>query len=214
MVQALLIDLDGTLVDSLPALYQVYIKFLAYYGKKGTKEEFTSLIGPSIDDIALILKEKHGLKPSSRDLSTMYVSTLMKQGFEGTELFPGAREVLEAAKKQGVKLCIVTSGTKALVKICLEPHGILPLFSEIITSDDSPRAKPHPELYRLALEKLQVPPEDAVAIEDSPPGQAAALAAGLNVIMLHPHGASLQKSKEKAVEVNNWSEIGSWLKLK
>ena len=59
MIKGLLIDLDGTLVDSVPALFQVYKKFLAYYGKEGTKEEFISLIGPSIDEIVEILQKKN-----------------------------------------------------------------------------------------------------------------------------------------------------------
>lgn len=211
MIKAVLIDLDGTLVDSTPALFQVYQKFLAYYGKKGTKEEFYSLIGPSIDEIVAILKNKYKLKESNKDLATMYVSTLMKQGLEGTELFPHAKEVIEELKKKGVKLGIVTSGTHALVKICLDPLKMTQNFDAIITSEDVKNAKPNPEMYRLALEKLGVPADQAVAIEDSEAGKESARQAGLEVVMI-THGK--ESNLEGAINCSNWDEIGTWLKSK
>lgn len=214
MIKAVLIDLDGTLVDSTPALFQVYLKFLAYYGKKGTKEEFYSLIGPSIDEIVAILKKKYELKESTKDLSTMYVSTLMKQGFEGTELFPNAKDVIGELKKRGIKLGIVTSGTQALVKICLDPLKMTGVFDAIVTSEDVKKAKPNPEMYHLALEKLGVKADQAIAVEDSEAGKKAATEAGLNVVMI-THGKE-PASEEGAGVINcsNWDEIGTWLKSK
>lgn len=211
MIRAVLIDLDGTLVDSTPALFQVYQKFLAYYGKKGTQEEFTSLIGPSIDEIVAILKEKYGLKESTNDLATMYVSTLMKQGFEGTELFPDAKRVIEELKKQGVKLGIVTSGTHALVKICLDPLKMMDVFDTIVTSEDVKKAKPNPEMYQLAIEKLGVAAAETVAIEDSEAGKNAAVEAGLEVVMITHGKAPIFK---EVVNCSNWNEIDEWLKSK
>ena len=214
MIKGLLIDLDGTLVDSVPALFQVYKKFLAYYGKEGTKEEFNTLIGPSIDEIVETLKKKHGLKPSLHDLSIMYVSTLMKQGFEGTELFPHAKEVLEKAKKNGWKLGIVTSGTKALVKICLDPFKLGDLFDVIVTSEDVTKAKPSPEIYQFAIEKLGFAPDEIVAIEDSIGGMEAASGAGLKVIGITHGKPATSKDSDNVINVADWKEIGSWLKLK
>lgn len=214
MVKAILVDLDGTLVDSVPALFQVYEKFLAFYDKKGSKEEFNTLIGPSIDEIVAVLQKKYDLKPSLKDLATMYVSTLMKQGFEGTELFPGAKRVLEEEKKKGVKLGIVTSGTKSLVKICLDPFQLMELFDVIVTSEDVAKAKPNPEMYQLALDKLSVKAGEAVAIEDSATGQAAAQEAGLMTIMITHGKPAIVESSKNVVNAANWEEIGSWLKSK
>lgn len=214
MIKAVLIDLDGTLVDSTPALFQVYQKFLAYYGKKGTKEEFNSLIGPSIDEIVAILKKKHGMKEAAKDLATMYVSTLMKQGFEGTELFPEAKNVIEELKKKGIKLGIVTSGTHALVKVCLDPLKIADTFDVVVTSEDVKKAKPNAEMYQFALNKLGVDPEQTIAIEDSIAGKESALGAGLKVVMITHGKDPLVKEGNGVVNCANWNEIGSWLKSK
>lgn len=209
MIKAILIDLDGTLVDSHPALYQVYTNFLSTYGVKGSKEEFNSLIGPSIDEIVEILKKKHNLKGTHHDLSLMYVSLLMHQGLKGTELFPGAKEVLEEAKNRKIKLAIVTSGTKALTKVCLEPLDVYDQFDAIITSEDVDASKPSPAIYSLALNKLSLKPEEAVAIEDSVDGIKAATGAGLQVLCLN--NSNNNSTFPNVKYVANWSEIKSWL---
>lgn len=214
MIKAVLIDLDGTLVDSTPALFQVYQKFLAYYGKKGTKEEFNSLIGPSIDEIVAILKKKYELKESTKDLATMYISTLMKQGFEGTELFPDAKNVIDALKKKGVKLGIVTSGTHALVKICLDPLKVTDAFDAIVTSEDVKKAKPNAEMYQFALKKFGIEPDEAVAVEDSVAGKEAAIGAGLKVVMITHGKPPLTKEGNGVVNCQDWKEIGAWLNSK
>jgi HAD superfamily hydrolase (TIGR01509 family) len=213
-IKALLIDLDGTLVDSTPALYQVYLNFLAHYGHEGNKEEFQSLIGPSIDEIVVILQKKYNLKGSHHDLSMMYISFLMMQGFQGTELFPGAKQVLKIAKDRGIKLGIVTSGTQSLTKICLDPLQIYQEFDVIVTSEDVAKAKPSPEIYQAALQKLQVKPDEAIAIEDSSAGISAAKAAGLKILFI-THGKPKKMDSDSNVTcVANWNEIESWLKSK
>lgn len=205
MVKALLIDLDGTLVDSTPALYEVYAKFLAHYGVTGSKDEFKTLIGPSIDEIVTILQKKHQLKGKHEELTNMYVSYIMMQGFQGTELFNGVKEFLNYAKKNNLKLAIVTSGTQALVKTLLEPLKIYENFKIIVTSEDVSKAKPDPEIYKTALKKLAVKPEEALAIEDSDLGAQSAEKAGLKVLFL-THGK--QPEIEGDYEfVSDWKEI-------
>lgn len=205
MVKALLIDLDGTLVDSTPALYEVYNKFLAHYGKKGTEKEFKTLIGPSIDEIVKILQEKHELKGKHEELTNMYVSFIMMQGFQGTKLFDGVKEFLEFAKKNSMKLAIVTSGTHALVKTLLEPFKIHDYFKVIVTSEDVKKSKPDPEIYQAALKKLDVQPSEALAIEDSDLGALSAEAAGLKVLFLtHGKKAEIEGDYEF---VNDWKSI-------
>jgi beta-phosphoglucomutase len=210
--KAILIDLDGTLVDSTGALYQAYLKFLEYFGKKGTRAEFQSLIGPSMDEIVEILQKKHELPKTDQNLSSLYFTMIVAQGFEGVELFPGVRELLKEAKKNKIKLGIVTSGTHALVKKCLDPLKVIEDFDVIITSEDVKKAKPHPEMYQLALKKLLVEPKDACAIEDSEAGKKAASDAGLKVIYItHGKEEDLKKDK-KVVYLPNWKEIQLWLK--
>lgn len=210
--KAILIDLDGTLVDSTGALFQAYQKFLEYFGKKGTKKEFQSLIGPSIDEIVAILQEKHELPKTQQNLSSLYFTMIVAQGFEGVELFPGVKEFIKEAKKNKIKLAIITSGTHDLVKKCLDPLKITKEFDVIVTSEDVAKAKPDPEMYQLALKKLKLKPAEALAIEDSEAGVKAASGAGLKVIYV-THGKKEEKKIDsKAVKLPDWKEIQTWLR--
>ena len=209
--KAILIDLDGTLVDSVPALYQAYIKFLDYFGKKGTKGEFKSLVGPSMDEIVTILQKKHELPGTHQNLTSLYFTMIVAQGFEGVELFPGALEVLKDAKKKKIKLGIITSGTHDLVKKCLDPLKVIQEFDVIITSEDVVKPKPHPEMYQHALKKLKLKPADAVAIEDSEAGVKAASGAGLQVINITHDGKNRKIVADKVINLPNWKEIQLWL---
>lgn len=211
--KAILIDLDGTLVDSTGALFQAYNKFLEYFGKKGSRAEFDSLIGPSIDEIVDILREKHQLPDIEQNLSSLYFTMIVAQGFDGVELFPGVEEFLKEAKKNEIKLGIVTSGTHHLVKKCLDPLKIIKDFDVIITSDDVTKSKPHPEMYQLALKKLKLKPHEAIAIEDSEAGVKAADAAGLKVIYISHGKKNGKKIDSKAINLPNWKEIQAWLKI-
>lgn len=210
--KAVLIDLDGTLVDSTGALFQAYNKFLEYFGKKGTRAEFESLIGPSIDEIVDILKEKHKLPEKEQKLSSLYFTMIVAQGFNGVELFPGVADFIKEAKKNKMKLGIITSGTHDLVKKCLDPLKVTKDFDVIITSEDVAKSKPHPEMYQLALKKMKLNPQDAFAIEDSEAGIKAAADAGLKVIHITHGKKNAKKIDGKAVNLPNWKEIQTWLK--
>lgn len=202
MIKAVLIDLDGTLVDTTDALYQVYLNFLKRYGHKGSKKEFKSLIGPSIDEIVGILKKKYQLEMAQSELASMYVTMVMLQGFKGTKLFPGVGEFVDFAKKNKLKMALVTSGTRALVKACLEPLKIENDFDLIVTSEDVEKSKPDPEIYRFALKHLKIPAKEAIAIEDSEAGKKAAEGAGLKVwLFKHNH-----KNQKKEV-FKGWDQI-------
>lgn len=214
MAKALLIDLDGTLVDSVPALYQVYQKFLARYGHQGNRSEFESLIGPSIDEIVAQLKKNYKLAPSIQELANMYVTLVMMQGFEGAEIFPGAVQVLETCKNKKIKLALVTSGTKALVNACLKPHKVVELFDLIVTSEDVVNSKPHAEIYEFALNKLGLKASECIAIEDSTAGVESAYGAGLSVVYFD-HGQPSSSLNGKVVQsISSWQKIGDWLSKK
>lgn len=213
MTKAVLIDLDGTLVDTTLALYQAYLKFLKHYGHKGSKKEFKSLIGPSIQEIVETLKQNYKLDSKPEELASMYLAQILHQGFDGAVLFEGAQECIQFAKKNSYKLAIVTSGTPELVKACLEPLGVYSDFDAIITSQDVKNSKPSPDIYQFALEKLGVDAKEAIAIEDSEAGKKAAEGAGIKVFQI-THGKGRKKGKEGSLLVKDWHEILKCLKAK
>lgn len=95
---------------------------------------------------------------------------------------PGVEMWLEQARELGLRVGLASSSTKAWVTTYLKRLGLFDRFAVIATGDRVPRTKPDPAVYRLALSELGVDAGDAIAVEDSPNGIAAAKAAGLTVV--------------------------------
>ena len=107
------------------------------------------------------------------------------EGSDGA-LRPGVRRLIEEARARGVRLAIATTTSRvnvaALLAAAWGPRGA-EMFAAIVCGEDVTRKKPDPEVYALALQRLGLPPQDCVAIEDSRNGLLAATAAGIRTIV-------------------------------
>jgi HAD superfamily hydrolase (TIGR01509 family) len=101
---------------------------------------------------------------------------------EGVPLRPGAREWLGFVAGMGIPLGLATSSGPALVRERL--GELVSIFDAVVTRADVARGKPHPDLYLEAAARLGVAPEECLAVEDSPTGARAALAAGMPVVVI------------------------------
>lgn len=178
-VQALLLDFDGTLVDSIPVLKNVYLKFLSAIGKEGSDEEFEALNGPNIRQIMVYLKETYAIEDSLDAMEASFHEIFTNIYTKQVDFFPGVHEFLLWAKGKGLKLVIVTSAHPELVKMMLDVKGVRGLFDAVISSKDLANGKPHPEVYENALKTISIEPRHAIAFEDSEKGIAAACGAGI-----------------------------------
>lgn len=181
-LKALLVDFDGTLVNSVPALWRCYQVFLQKYGILAAQEDFKHYVGPSLFEIIKDLKERYGLPGSIEDLHREYLEIISRNYVEGMELFPGSLDLLQEMKGKGVLLALVTSAPYTLVHSFLQERSLQDLFHQIIATAPSEPSKPHSAPYRRALKELNVLPEEAIAIEDSQQGIASATGAGIYVI--------------------------------
>ncbi len=182
-MKALFIDFDGTLVDSIPALYQTYETFLHSLGLKGSKEEFHSLLGLTFDEIKAKIEKKRGISFKEEQLLSLY-----REGIEQKtpQLFPFAKEVLTYAKSKGLLIYIVTSAKRFIVQKIIEKESLEDLIDAIVTAEGLFAGKPSPEIYLKALKMAGVKKEEVLVIEDAENGVQAALAAGLAVFVFDP----------------------------
>ncbi len=177
--KAILIDLDGTIADTLSALYRVYMHFLEIYGIKGSSKEFEEINGLSIREGVELLKIRYQIPKESVQLHQDYL-TLLRDGIkEDVEMFPGVREFLEYAESQKLDLAIVTSASDHYANTFVNKHHIYQFFKAIITPREYENSKPDPTVYLRALEVLKISAEHALAIEDSVNGMKASLTAGI-----------------------------------
>lgn len=207
-LKALLVDMDGTLADSAAFLFNAYDMFLRDFNLKGTKEEFLTLIGPSLNDIVALLKEKYQLPGSTQYLAAMYHQRLEQRYTYPIALFPGSRECLAFAKQQGLQCILVTSASHRLAKSFLEIQGLDRIFDCLITGDMVARSKPDPAIYLLALSKGYLTAAEAIAIEDSVSGISAAVKAHISTFWLFGEPDYLDSGDEvKIMPIQGWYDI-------
>lgn len=209
MLKALLIDLDGTLANSLPLLYQVYQEFLTQRQLEGSIEEFNSLNGLTLLEVMEALVNKHRLSESPEELSLKYRGRLDSAYHTSLPIFPFARECLIYAREKGLKLALVTSAKESLAHSFLKQHQLEDLIQVVITPEEGEKGKPAPDIYLRALKMLQLEPKEAIALEDAEHGMTAALEAGIPTVQFHGE----QKTEQPILfHANNWAEFFDFLK--
>lgn len=199
------IDFDGTLVDTVPILFDNYSKFLRNYGKVDSLEEFQSLMGPSIDEFILILKERHNLSHKPEELINIYTHGLAARYAHEAKLLPGSRKFLDYIMESDLEMALVTSTAYPLIEECLENLKLKKYFKHIITGDKVKKTKPDPEIYLLALKSCIIHPQEALTIEDSTNGILASLGAGIPTLAIQ--NKYLVKVPEKAMQIKSWDDL-------
>jgi len=178
-VEALLFDFNGTLSDDEGVQCAIFGELFAEQGRPiGEQEYFDELAGRS--DPEIVERWLGAGHPAAAEVLERRVQLFRERAGDGSTVPPHVRDaVLRAAGR--ARLAIVSGAARSEVETVLEAAG-LDVFDVIVSAEDVARGKPDPEGYVLALEQLGVRAADAVAIEDAPPGIAAAKAAGLRCV--------------------------------
>lgn len=199
------IDFDGTLVDTVPILFDNYSKFLKKYGREGSLKEFQSLMGPAIEEFIPILMQHHRLPHNPQELIDAYLEGLAERYKEETQLIQGSQQFLDYIQELGLKMVLVTSTAYPLIEGSLEKLKLKQYFTYIITGEQVKKTKPDPEIYLWALKTCSVLPEEVLAIEDSSNGILSAVQAHIPTIAIK--NEHLLKVPEQAMSVNNWNDL-------
>ena len=176
---ALLFDFNGTLSDDEGVQCAIFRELFAEQGRPLSEQEyFDVLAGRSDPEIV-----EHWLgtgHPATAEVLERRVQLFRERAGDGSSVPPHVREsVLRAAGRS--RLAIVSGAVRSEIDMVLRAAG-LDVFEVIVSAEDVTRGKPDPEGYLLALRRLRLQAADAVAIEDAPPGIAAAKAAGLSCV--------------------------------
>jgi len=189
---AVLWDMDGTLVDTEPYWMRAEGELVTSFGGVWTHEDAMLLVGAGLWDSALIL-QSHGVTLEADAIVQRLTNRVQEQlRDEGVPWRPGARELLRQVVDAGIPTALVTMSVERMARQIVDAIDF-PAFSHIVSGDTVTMPKPDPEAYLTAAGLLGVAPEHCVAIEDSPPGLAAALAAGTISIAV-PHQLPLPES--------------------
>jgi len=190
--RAVLVDLDGTLLDTAPDLAAAANAMLAELGLASLPEATVrGFIGKGIDNLVLrSLEAATGRVPENAQMAQARASFARHYEItngKASTAYPGAREGLQAMRAMGLRLACVTNKASRFTVSLLAVTGFADCFDAVVTSDAVGRRKPDPEVFRYACRALDVDPGDAVVIGDSDNDARGARAAGC-VVLLVPYG--------------------------
>ena len=176
---AVLFDLDGTLVDTIPFILASVRHAFDGYGAGPTDAQWIAGIGtPLRDQLASFARE-----PSDVDLLVeRYRAFWFAEHDARTRAFPGAVELVAELAGAGHPIGIVTAKMEAGALRTLRHVGLLPYLGAVVGADGAPRAKPHPDPVEVALRRLERPPARALLVGDSTHDVLAARAAGVHAV--------------------------------
>jgi phosphoglycolate phosphatase len=179
--RAILFDLDGTLVPSLPLWLKAFHEALGLHGVAVSDDE---VVGRCFyrpwDDVAV----DFGIHP--REDFCLHVEAGLRSAFLEAELYPLVRDLLAHLRKHGLLVALVTSSPRSVVADLLLRLRLGPLFDFVISGEDAEHYKPHPEPLLAALDALTTRAREAVMVGDSQADMLAGKAAGTATALFLP----------------------------
>lgn len=181
----LLLDMDGTLVDTEWTWFEAERAATERFGGNLPDEANSALVGLDTDSVIERLRSDYGADASPQALRSAILDAL-GSALRAARAYPGAGELVAAALARGVRVAVVSNSPREVVEATLAPHAWAAALTLRLCADDVEHPKPAPDLYRLALERVGLPAERCAVVEDSPTGAGAARAAGIPcVAVLH-----------------------------
>jgi len=184
MIKAVLFDCDGVLLDSESIYLESLSAYLATLGREVSPQALSSFIGADIHTITNGLRKQYDLEQYDTETMIHGQRALFRGRFYHMDLTPmeGLIPLLTELKKRGILLAVVSSSDQSYVDYVTAKLGITSFFQLTAGRETARRAKPQPDLYLAALDRLSVSPQEALIVEDSFNGILAGKRAGCPVL--------------------------------
>ncbi|GAB2212827.1 hypothetical protein Droror1_Dr00020822 [Drosera rotundifolia] len=181
-VSAVILDLDGTLLNTDGIVSNILKVFLVKYGKQWDGREAHRIVGKTPLEAAAAIVEDYELACTQEEL-VHQITPMFADNYCEIRALPGANRLIKHFKHHGVRLALASNSPKASIELKISYHqGWKDLFSVIVGGDEDRSAKPSPEIFLEAAKRLNVEPSSCLVIEDSIPGVTAGKAAGMQVV--------------------------------
>ncbi|MCK5217908.1 HAD family phosphatase [bacterium] len=183
-LHAVIFDMDGVIINGMPYHVAAWKETFQAVGLEITPQEVYAREGEAGTAAVVHFLKQRGVEASGEEVKALIQKKEERfKAIVRVEVFDGVQDLLKELQNRGKRLALVTGTARHELEISL-PLDIQNKFEIIITSDEVKHGKPHPEPYLNALAALQLPPEQAVVIENAPLGIQSANAAGLQCLAI------------------------------
>ena len=182
--RAVIFDLDGLMADSEPLAKWAWNQVLARYGYRLDDRTFREILGMRVTDSARFICERFPLPINAEEALAERDELFLGAVPTRLRARPGLYPLLDELVGRGLPLGIATSGHRRYVTLALQTLGLEGRFQAVARGDEVEQGKPAPDIYLLAAERLGVPPDRCLALEDAPLGVESAHAAGMVCVVV------------------------------
>lgn len=191
MIQAVIFDLDETLIDNSDHHITASCEVFKPFQKKGAEitEENPEYMGMRVSDVIRDIMQKLEIPEDQfENLYNKRQHIFVDLVKKSCKPMPGVEYITRLVSELRLKKALASSGMKEYIDLCLEKLHLTDYFDSVVSGEDLHYGKPHPETFLVAAKKLGVEPENCLVIEDAEHGIEAAKAAGMKCIGVHyPH---------------------------
>jgi len=199
MIEAVIFDMDGILINSEPMWRDAEIEVFKQVGLHLKESDCTETMGVPIREVVEYHFRKTPWKgPTTEEVTNQIIAAMVKEIRENGKIIPGAAKAIEFVKSKKVRIALASSSNYRLIETVLKTLGLENMFEIIHSAEEEPMGKPDPGVYLSTAKKLGVPASHCLAIEDSVNGVLAAKAAGMKCIAIPDKRIKEQEKYEAA----------------
>lgn len=209
MIQTVIFDMDGVIVDTEPVHHYAYNQHFKQLNIDITPEMYASFTGNSTKNIFERLKAQFNLEA---DVQTLVETkrNLFNDAFDNKEdlyLLDGVEDLIKELHSNGMQLVLASSSATVTINRIFNRFNLDQYFTHKVSGEDFPKSKPHPAIFEHAAFLSQTPVENCIVIEDSTNGILAAKAAGIYCIGYDSFHSKMQDYSKADMVIKDFKEL-------
>lgn len=209
MIQTVIFDMDGVIVDTEPVHHYAYVQHFKQLNIEVSPEMYASFTGNSTINIYEHLKETYNL---AQDVQTLVETkrNLFNDAFDSKEdlyLLDGVEDLIKDLHSNGMQLVLASSSANVTIERIFNRYNLHQYFTHKVSGEDFPKSKPHPAIFLKAAELAQTPVENCIVIEDSTNGIQAAKSANIYCIGYDSFHSKLQDYSKADRVITHFNEL-------